>query len=1141
MVAIVSGNSLGLGLSSLATLGQRAPFGSAAFGRSGEQAYVNIATGNLVLQRQDDYLAGIGGALSAVRTYNSEGRLDDDNADNWSLGIYNQPLVRSGALNTVSSTLTRTANDGAQSVYQYDASRQLYVTTDGAGAHDTIAWDGANSQYIWTDGDSGVRERYEGGIYAKLLSRTDANGNTTVYAYNPSGQLTSVTSASGETAYYDFTGNNLSQIRVVAQGGATTTRVRYTYTSNRLTGVTVDLNPENNNIADGKTYQTNYTYDSASGQVASVAQSDGTRLDITYVLADGKYRVATLKDALNQTTTYSYDVTSRRTTVTDPLNVASRYSYDAQGQLTQVQTGITASQPYGLAQLYYAYDAQGNVRSITDGLGQAITLQYDANGNQTLKTDALGNTVASTYDSNNQLLTETISGATGSGAATVQTATTRYVYDTAGKRQLRFSISAEGRVTEYRYNSLGQKVRSIEYAAAIYDLSALTTTQSPTETQMQIWAAAQSQQAGLRTDWAYDFRGQLDTRTTYGALDAAGNGTQQAITQYIFSQAGDLLKTIEPNAGSITQYTYDGLGRVLTRSDASSITSTEYNDALGRTTVTLANGLSTLSSYDAAGRLTSVVQSSAGTALGTTNYTYDQNSRLVKVQDPTGVNQWMVYDDAGRKVADIDGTGAAVEYIYNSNNQLTQTIAYANKLSVPVSSPTLAGVRALASAADRKSWRIYDSAQRLVWQVDAQGYVTQTDYDSASRIVAVTQLATPLNTSLLGDASTLLANNSLLSSAGVPTQSATAVAVQASANRVSAGTAITLNARVFGSDPQGTVSFYDGATLLGTATLVSGSASLTLPNLAVGAHSISVRYAGNSTSVASTSIATQVSVQTSASVTLAPPPTSVAQGANVALTATVTGNTPSGTVSFFDGTTLLGSASIQTIGGVATAVLYVSTLGLGSHSITASYSGDSANGVASSAASAPLKVAAPSTVTLTSSAASALAGTLVTLTATVGTGTGQATGSVSFYDGSTLIGTGTLSNGIATLTTSALPLGVRALSAVYAGDNNVAACTSGSLGQVVLPPQATTTVLTPSYVQIATGGALTLNVRVQAVGSGGTITGNVTFYDGATALGSVSVIRGNGRCRSGQCRVDAARAVARGNRASGGHLTAPGS
>ncbi|HWI78518.1 MAG TPA: hypothetical protein VNS31_04925 [Ramlibacter sp.] len=55
MVAIVSGDSLGLSLTSLTTLGQDVSGTVSSTGRNGEQAFVNVATGNLVLQDRDEF------------------------------------------------------------------------------------------------------------------------------------------------------------------------------------------------------------------------------------------------------------------------------------------------------------------------------------------------------------------------------------------------------------------------------------------------------------------------------------------------------------------------------------------------------------------------------------------------------------------------------------------------------------------------------------------------------------------------------------------------------------------------------------------------------------------------------------------------------------------------------------------------------------------------------------------------------------------------------------------------------------------------------------------------------------------------------------------------------------------------------
>ncbi|WP_415842170.1 Ig-like domain repeat protein, partial [Paracidovorax anthurii] len=633
---------------------------------------------------------------------------------------------------------------------------------------------------------------------------------------------------------------------------------------------------------------------------------------------------------------------------------------------------------------------------------------------------------------------------------------------------------------------------------------------------MASWAAAQDLRGGQRVDSRYDFRGQLSTSIAYGVLDAAGEGSEPAVTQYVYSQAGELLKTVQPRTDSVTQYVYDGLGRVIVASAPSSdgttanTTITEYGAA--STTVTLANGLSTVSSFDAAGRLASVMQSSAGTALGTTRYAYDAAGRLVMTQDPTGVRQWAVYDDAGRKIADVDGTGAAKEYRYNANGQLTQTIAYARTLADLSAAPTIEAIQALAGADDRRSWRLYDGAQRLAWQVDAAGAVTQTEYDAASRVTAVTRLATPVDTQLLGDGSALIVGAAGLTRTDTTQKTATGIGVRASAATLVAGSDLVLEAVVSGSQPEGNVTFYSGATALGTARITNGVARLTVNSLPVGTNTLSARYEGDATHAASTSAVTSATVLQAARVSLDPLPGTAALGRALVLKATVSGGAPGGTVTFFDGATVIGSGLVQAVGGdsIATAVWNVQTLG--SHTITAVYSGDATHASAATAAGAAVRAGYASEVVLEGSGTPSVANAPVTLRAHVGVAGNQAQpgGSVAFYRGTDLLGTASVDGqGFATLTTSALPLGLNGLTAVYPGDAAVAASNSATLAQTVLPAAATTAVLATSHIQVAAGGGVVLTARVAAVANpGAALGGTVAFYDGDTLLGSVALSSG---------------------------------
>jgi hypothetical protein len=87
---------------------------------------------------------------------------------------------------------------------------------------------------------------------------------------------------------------------------------------------------------------------------------------------------------------------------------------------------------------------------------------------------------------------------------------------------------------------------------------------------------------------------------------------------------------------------------------------------------------------------------------------------------------------------------------------------------------------------------------------------------------------------------------------------------------------------------------------------------------------------------------------------------------------------------------------------------------------------------------------------LSSGSNPSIAQTAVTFTASVSSTVGTPTGSVSFLDGTTLLGQGALSAGVATLTTSSLTDGSHSITAVYNGDTNFIAVTSAALSQSVL-------------------------------------------------------------------------------------------
>jgi hypothetical protein len=160
-------------------------------------------------------------------------------------------------------------------------------------------------------------------------------------------------------------------------------------------------------------------------------------------------------------------------------------------------------------------------------------------------------------------------------------------------------------------------------------------------------------------------------------------------------------------------------------------------------------------------------------------------------------------------------------------------------------------------------------------------------------------------------------------------------------------------------------------------------------------------------------------------------------------------------------------------------------------------------GAAGSGCTANCPVA--TTTMLTSSPNPSTVGAVVTLSAKVSSSGGVPTGTVTFSDAGSTLGTGTLnSGGVATLTTSSLSAGTHILAATYNGATGFSTSGSASLSQVVNGVIATTiTALSSSPNPSNAGSSITFTAKVSS--SAGIPSGSVTFIDSGNALGSVAL------------------------------------
>ncbi len=247
--------------------------------------------------------------------------------------------------------------------------------------------------------------------------------------------------------------------------------------------------------------------------------------------------------------------------------------------------------------------------------------------------------------------------------------------------------------------------------------------------------------------------------------------------------------------------------------------------------------------------------------------------------------------------------------------------------------------------------------------------------------------------------------------------------------------------------PTGTVSFMDGAAVLGDAVLSGGQAAFRTPSLSAGSHSITAVYAGDGNFEASTSAGVTQTVSAAATTTVVGSSLNPSTyGQAVTLTATVTSAfaVPVGAVTFRMGSTVLATEALDSSGQAS---FTTSALDGGSSPITAAYSGNSNFLASSSSVTQKVSKAATATV-LTSSLNPSQVGQAVTFPVTVTSEAGTPTGKVTFKDGTKNLGSVTLAGGQATFATSALKKGSHTITAAYGGSADFASSSSSTVQTV---------------------------------------------------------------------------------------------
>ncbi|HEY1013817.1 MAG TPA: Ig-like domain repeat protein [Herpetosiphonaceae bacterium] len=508
------------------------------------------------------------------------------------------------------------------------------------------------------------------------------------------------------------------------------------------------------------------------------------------------------------------------------------------------------------------------------------------------------------------------------------------------------------------------------------------------------------------------------------------------------------------------------------------------------------------------------------------NYNYGRH--LLSTNDPTDTFITRVYrNNAGTFVVISSTAAAAQQYLNGVPASAYNTAPFNSNVMVLPALATQVGVTAASprfnywvETTNREATGVVELTPAMTFDAASPGIDTTSGAQGAPIYSDLAATTIPLRynrSSFVTNASlgVLLLHHHNASGAradAVRVVPAPTINLSSSINPSTFGQNVTFTATAvsgLAAPVTGTVTFKDGAATIGTGTLSGGVATFSTSALSIGSHAITAVYGGNQNyGDAASAPLTQNVIMASSTTTLISGANPSVAGQNVTFTASVAPAAATGTVLFKDGAATIGTGTLS--GGVAT--FSTSALSVGSHTITAVYGGDAGTTGSTSGAVTQIVNKIPTTLAASQPNGPAVYGqaTIVRVLVTPGTNPGNLpiSGTVTLRNaGGQVVGTMPVGvSGTVDFLLNALPAGTHAFQAAFTGVNF--ADSQGSV-TVTVNRASTTTALAVSSMGPRIGETVTFTATVAAVAPGaGVVTGTVLFKEGATVLGTGTLVNG---------------------------------
>jgi RHS repeat-associated protein len=572
--------------------------------------------------------------------------------------------------------------------------------------------------------------------------KLDWNNKKTDYTYDSAGKLTEVTTAAGTTAAatqtHTWVGNNITKTQFKDSAGAAYAQVDYAYYATGLEYGKL-LSETRRDLKTGKVHKTSYSYTfHANGVMATRTVT----YDLPGTTASSIWRYSTLgnltsfTNALNQTERWSNHngrgQPGRHQSIND---VITDYVYDDKGNLSTATVNLET----GPRTTTFTFNHDRQLTDVVHADGSAQRWRYDAAGNLKQVGDAQAFAIRSWDKATNTVSWRSsrhvpalsngvpVSSSAGEFVATTQLDSQGRPWIVKGNHGQQVTLTRDGNGNVLTRTDVEGRVTKYEPDAGIIDYVY----------DKEGRLGSVKDPLGLSTGFTYDGWGRVLTRSS----------PDTGLTTFSYDIAGRPL-TEKRAGGEYIEYTHDALGRMTSRSVGSLTETFHYDEGTyGKghlTRITDATG-STTFTYNAAGALVAQTSVIDGVSY-TTTWDYDLQGRLQVLTYPTGLKLDYDWDTAGR-LTNIDGwigsqwVRLADSILYQPATGRPYAWRYGNGLARLMTLDTDGRVSKLESSGAHSlsyTWNATDTIDRIDDNI-VSAYDAAYTYDASDRLETVTR------------------------------------------------------------------------------------------------------------------------------------------------------------------------------------------------------------------------------------------------------------------------------------------------------------------------------------------------------------------------------------------------------------------